>query len=101
MKSFRFEPVRWATGTLTVVTALITANELVHVIPDAATPYLLGAEIVLAVLLGKVVRDRVTPTAAPRDDAGNPLVLASMRSSADPSTGAGGGPIGRHGMSSW
>jgi hypothetical protein len=79
MKSFRFEPVRWATGALALLTALIAVNEVTHVVPEAATPYLLAAETLLALLLGKAVRDRVTPTSAPRDDAGVRLVPASMR----------------------
>lgn len=85
MKSWKFEPVRWATGTLALVTALIAVNERVKVIPEAATPYLLGAEVLLALLLGKVVRDRVTPTAAPRDDAGVPLVPLPMTQKTPPS----------------
>ena len=74
MKSFRFEPVRYATGALALLTALIAVNETVHVIPGAATPYLLAAEAVLALLLGKAVRDRVTPLAHPQDNGERPLV---------------------------
>jgi hypothetical protein len=85
MRSFRFEPVRWAAATLAIVTALIGANELVHdltgtdIVPAGLTPYLLGAEALLALLLGGAVRARVTPSAAPRDDAGVPLVPVSSR----------------------
>lgn len=74
LKGFRFEPVRYATGALALITALIAVNEIAHVIPEAATPYLLGAETLLAILLGKVVRDRVTPLAAPRDAGERALV---------------------------
>lgn len=83
-KSFRFEPVRWAAGALALVTALIAMNELVHdttntdIIPAGATPYLLGAEVLLTLLLGHAVRNRVTPLARPQDDAGTPLVPKSM-----------------------
>lgn len=82
MKSFKFEPVRWAASILAVVTALIAANELVHdttgtdIVPAGLTPYLLGAEALLTLLLGGAVRARVTALAAPRDDAGVRLVRA-------------------------
>lgn len=85
MKGFRFEPVRWMTIALAALTALIGANELVHdltgndIVPAGLTPYLLGAEALLALLLGKAVRDRVTPLAAPNGgDAIGPLVPKSM-----------------------
>jgi hypothetical protein len=80
LKGFKFEPVRWAMRALALVTALIAANELVHditgddIVPAGATPYLLFAEVLLALLLGVAVRNRVTPTARPRDDAGTSLV---------------------------
>jgi hypothetical protein len=85
LNGFKFEPVRWAAAVLAVVTALIGANELVHevtgaaLVPVAWTPYLLGLESVLALLLGGAVRARTTALAAPRDAAGNALVPASMR----------------------
>lgn len=91
MKGFKFEPVRWATATLAVITALLGANELVDqlggadVIPSAAVPYLLFAEAVLALLLGKAVRDRVTPLARPRGLNDEPLVPKTMQST-PPST---------------
>lgn len=89
-KSFRFEPVRWAAGTLAIVTALIGANELVHditgtdIVPAGLTPYLLGAEALLALLLGGAVRSRVTALAAPKDSAGVPLVPLVSRTPAPP-----------------
>lgn len=74
MRSFKLEPVRYATGALALLTALIAVNEVAHVIPAAATPYLLAAEALLALLLGKAVRDRVTPLARPMDNGERPLV---------------------------
>jgi hypothetical protein len=79
MKSFRFEPVRYASGLLAVLLAVETVNEAAGLLPDAVTPWLVGAVAVLSLLLGKTVRDRVTALAAPRDAAGNRLVPASMR----------------------
>jgi hypothetical protein len=84
MRSFKFEPVRYATGALAIIGALIGANELVHdttgvdIIPAGATPYLIFASVVLTLILGGAVRNRVTPLAAPKDDAGVPLVPKSM-----------------------
>jgi hypothetical protein len=104
IKGFRFEPVRWATGALALVTALIGANELVHdltdtdIVPAGLTPYLLGAEALLALLLGKAVRDRVTALARPRLDEDTPLVPKGM---AGPASSPPGGPVGRGGMAGW
>lgn len=77
MKSFKLEPVRWATVTLAVLAAIIGANDQFDVLPVGVTPYLNYAAAVLALLLGSAARDRTTPTAAPKDDAGVRLVRAS------------------------
>lgn len=77
MKSFRFEPVRWMSGLLAVLIAVETVNESAGLLPAAWTPYLLGAIAVLTLILGEAVRNRATPTAAPKDDAGVRLVRAS------------------------
>lgn len=74
MKSFRFEPVRWATGLLALLLAVEAVNEAAGLLPDAASPWLVGAIAVLSLLLGKAVRDRVTPLAAPRDNGERPLI---------------------------
>lgn len=74
MKSFRFEPVRWATGLLALLLAVEAVNEAAGILPDPATPYLVSAIAVLSLLLGKAVRDRVTALAAPRDALDRPLV---------------------------
>lgn len=98
MRSFRFEPVRWGAAVLAGLVAVETVNEAADLLPHSWTPWLLGAIAVLTLLLGERVRSSTTPTAAPRDDAGNPLVLASMRSGPKPPAGGG---IGGSGMSSW
>lgn len=114
MKGFKLEPVRWATWTLALLTAVLGANELVDqlggadVIPSAAVPYLLFAEAALALVLGKAVRDRVTPLARPRGVTGVPLVPKTAKG-ATPTprvtrTGRGPDPdgsIGDAGMASW
>jgi hypothetical protein len=79
MRSFKFEPVRWATVTLAVLAALIGANDQFDILPVGVTPYLNYAAAVLSLLLGVAVRNRTTALAAPKDDAGVPLVPKPMR----------------------
>jgi hypothetical protein len=93
-KTFKLEPVRWATWLLTLLIAVETVNEGAHLLPGSWTPYLLSAIALLTLLLGGAVRNRVTPTAAPKDDAGVPLVPKPM--AGPPSSGAG-----RVGMAGW
>lgn len=94
MKSFRFEPVRWASWLLTLLIAVETVNEAADLLPASWTPYLLGAIAVLTLLLGGAVRNRVTALAAPRDSAGVPLVPKPM--AGPPSSGRSG-----QGMAGW
>jgi hypothetical protein len=79
MKGFKFKPVAWMTTALAVLTALETVDQAVHVLPATAHPYILGGIAVLTAILGKLAHDRVTPTAAPKDDAGVPLVPVTRR----------------------
>lgn len=74
LKGFRFEPVRWMTWILGLLIAVETANEAANLLPERWTPYLLGAIAVLTAVLGRLARDRTTALAAPKDDAGVPLV---------------------------
>lgn len=76
MSGFKFEPVRWASWLLAALIAVETVNESADLLPGSWTPYLLGAIALLTLLLGGAVRNRVTPTAAPKDDAGVRLVRA-------------------------
>jgi hypothetical protein len=74
MRSLRINPVAWATTLLTVLVAFEAVDRAAHILPSGASPYLLGAIAVLTAVLGKLTHDAVTPLAAPRDDAGTPLV---------------------------
>lgn len=97
IKGFKFAPVAWMTTALAVVTGLITLDASVHILPVGATPWLTAAAGVLTVVLGVLAHGRVTPTAAPQDDAGNRLVPASMA----PPAGNPTSPIAQAGMQSW
>ena len=74
MKGFKFEPVRWATRALALLTALIGVDAMFHLLPATWTPWLLAAEALLALLLGRQVRSVVTPLAAPKAANGRALV---------------------------
>lgn len=74
MKGFKFQPVAWMTTILGVLVAVEAADTAVHILPAAWHPFILGAIAVLTAILGKVVHGVVTPTAAPKDSAGTPLV---------------------------
>lgn len=100
MKSFKLEPVRWATALLTLLIAVETVNEGAHLLPGSWTPYLLAAIGLLTLLLGGAVRNRVTPTAAPVDDAGVPLVPLPMTTPPRPGAGAADRSSGL-GMAGW
>lgn len=85
MRSFRFEPVRWMTVVLAVLStvdgidaALAQAGQP-HILPDKVHAYVLMGIALLTVVLGQLARGKVTPTAAPRSDTGERLVPASMR----------------------
>jgi hypothetical protein len=101
LKSIKFQPVAWMAGALTVLTALETVNAAARLLPAAWTPYLLGAIAVLTAVLGKLAHGAVTPLAAPKDDAGTPLVpkWAARDAETPPSTPGGG--IGGVGMRNW
>lgn len=78
MKSLKLEPVRYASWLLATLIAVETVNEGAHLLPASWTPYLLAAIGLLTLLLGGAVRARTTPTAAPVDSAGVPLVPVTM-----------------------
>jgi hypothetical protein len=107
LKSIKFKPVAWMTGLLTVLVAAEAVDRVAHLLPAAWTPYLLGAIAVLTAVLGRLAHGAVTPLAAPRDNAGMPLVPKWAQSpGTDPATTAPPRPsttgdIGGAGMSSW
>lgn len=86
MKGFKYEPVRWATWALAVLSALLGANESFHVLPAAVTPYLQYAAALLALLLGAAARAASTPLAAPTDAAGVPLAPVGQPAAAPTET---------------
>lgn len=77
--AFKFEPVAWMTTIVGVLGALMTLDETLEqtgtadLIPATWEPWVLGITAALTVLLGKVVRGRVTPLADPRSAEGYPL----------------------------
>lgn len=78
MKGFKFEPVKWMTIILGVLVALSSVPLFMDWLPDRVQAVILIAIAVLTAILGKTVHDRVTPLAAPKDDAGTPLVPANV-----------------------
>lgn len=79
IKGFKFEPVRWMTVIVGVLTAVETVNEAAHLLPVSWSPYILGAIAILTGIFGALARAKVTPVAAPRGEDGERLVPASMR----------------------
>ena len=70
----KFEPVRWMTATVTILTALLGTAALTDVLPKSVVGWLGLAVAVLTAILGAVTRNQVTPLAAPEDADGNALV---------------------------
>lgn len=82
MNGFTFKPVAWMTTIVAALTALMALDATVDVVPDKATPYLLGAIAVLTAVLGKLTHDKVTPVAAPKSSTG--IALTPVDGTADP-----------------
>jgi len=74
VKGFKFKPVAWMTTILAVLTALEAFNQSAHIVPDKYDAWIVSAIGLITVVLGVLAHNRVTPTAAPKDDAGTPLV---------------------------
>jgi hypothetical protein len=61
------------TSIVAALTALMTLDETVDVLPDRFTPFVLGAIAVLTVILGWVAHNKSTALAAPKASTGVPL----------------------------
>lgn len=83
LRGFRFQPVKWMTAIVGILTALVGADDASaaaggpHILPAAAHGWAVLAITVLTVVLGVIVHGVVTPLAAPRDNGGRPLVPVS------------------------
>lgn len=84
VKSFLTKPVAWLTtvsaalGTATTAEIALTATP-VH-LPAWVAGYTAAATVIVTAVLGVLTYKRVTPVAAPRDNAGRPLVPARTSS---------------------
>lgn len=74
MKGFKFEPVKWMTVILAVLTAAEGAQQFVDLLPEKVNGYILIAIAILTAVLGVSVHNRVTSLADPKDNDGNQLV---------------------------
>lgn len=101
IRGIKIQPVAWLTGVVTVLVAVEGANEALHFLPAAWTPYLLGAIAVVTAILGVLTQGAVTPLARPRDDAGNPLVPKWAAGDTPQLPSSRGGGVGGAGMHSW
>lgn len=77
MRSWEIEPVKWATVLLGILIALSSVQMFFDWLPDRVQAGILLAIAILTAVLGKTVRDRVTPLARPRDEDGRPLIRAT------------------------
>ncbi|HEY9411106.1 MAG TPA: hypothetical protein VIP77_16120 [Jiangellaceae bacterium] len=73
----KFEPVRWLTATVAILTALLGTTALTDVLPKQAVGWLGLAIAVLTAVLGAMARGAVTPLAQPEDAEGRQLVPRS------------------------
>lgn len=63
----KFEPVRWMTWTLAILSALTGTGALMDILPARVAGALVVAVAVLTAVLGGITRAAVTPLARPRD----------------------------------
>lgn len=69
----KFEPVRWMTLVLTVLSALAGTAAFTDLLPAPVLGAVGVAIAVLTAVLGVLTRSAVTPLAQPRDAGGTPL----------------------------
>jgi hypothetical protein len=74
----KFEPVRWMTLVLAVLSALAGTAALTDLLPVRVVGAVGVAIAVLTAVLGVLTRGAVTPLAQPRDAVGTPLVPNRM-----------------------
>jgi hypothetical protein len=75
MKKFRFEPVRWLTGTALVLGAALEVDRQYQILPAGWGHYVAaGAAFVALLVVGAKARSAATPLAAPKLDEDTPLV---------------------------
>ena len=74
----KFEPVRWMTLVLAILSALASTAAFTDLVPRPVLGAMGVAIVLLTAVLGAVTRGAVTPLARPRDAAGGPLVPRSM-----------------------
>lgn len=77
MSGFKLEPVKIMTVLVGLLVALEGVQEFVDLLPERVNGWILIAIAILTAVLGKTVRDRVTPLARPRDEDGRPLIRAT------------------------
>jgi len=75
MANIKLYPVRYLTIAAVVVAAVLEADQQYHVLPTAWAHWVAYAALALGLIVAGVkTHGAVTPTAAPKDDAGTPLV---------------------------
>jgi len=79
MKAWKLEPVKIMTVTLGILVALSGIDQFMAWLPDRVAGGVLLAIAVLTAVLGKTVRDKVTPVASPHSNDGRPLVPVASR----------------------
>lgn len=77
MSGFKFEPVKWMTWIVGMLTALSAVPLFMDWLPANVSAGILLAIAVLTSILGALARNRVTPLARPRDEADRPLIRAT------------------------
>lgn len=81
MSTFRLRPVAWLTTAAVVVGAVLEADQQYHVLPTSWGHWVAYAALALGLIVAGIkTHGAVTPTAAPKDNAGTPLVPVTMAS---------------------
>ena len=79
MANIKLYPVAWLTGAAVVAGGALEADRQYHVLPNSWSHWLAYAALALALIVAGIkAHGAVTPLAAPKDDAGTPLVPKTM-----------------------